>query len=344
MARDVRNLRVEASEAAAAGKHKKALAAYLELEQLEPRDANWSKRAAETYRRLGKDKDAVGAFCARGRSLRAERLPRPGDRGLQADPPDRAEERRRASPARADERADRRGSEPRDRARRVESKPRRQRGGDRAARGGNTALPPMRDRKHDGAAVRARTPTPPPRSRARSRRRAPVSAAAAQRGEVPRVRPPGSTPPPISIPRTKSKPIALPPDQAIETISLKDEVPESFEREENSGVYVIPIDEPMSGSRSRFPTTTPSRRSTSSTARTTKSSVARRRSRSRSTSRRRRSRCRDRRRHRARDGRHRGDSAAPSRARAGRGRASARVDAAVRRPVARGARASSSSS
>src|SRR4051794_23618708 len=62
MARDVRQLRVEASEAAAAGKHKKALAAYLELEQLEPRDANWSKRAAETYRRLGKDKDAVSAF------------------------------------------------------------------------------------------------------------------------------------------------------------------------------------------------------------------------------------------------------------------------------------------
>ena len=59
MARDVRNLRAEASEAAAAGKHKKALAAYLELEQLEPRDAQWSKRAAETYRRLGKDRESI---------------------------------------------------------------------------------------------------------------------------------------------------------------------------------------------------------------------------------------------------------------------------------------------
>ena len=62
MARDVRQLRAEAAEATAAGKHKRALAAYLELEQLEPRDAQWSKRAAETYKRLGKDKDAIAAF------------------------------------------------------------------------------------------------------------------------------------------------------------------------------------------------------------------------------------------------------------------------------------------
>src|SRR5690242_21888948 len=62
MARDVRRLREEAHEATASGKYKRALSAYLELEQLEPRDAQWSKRAAETYRRLGKDKDAVAAF------------------------------------------------------------------------------------------------------------------------------------------------------------------------------------------------------------------------------------------------------------------------------------------
>src|SRR5512146_1690966 len=62
MARDVRQLRTEASDAFAAGKFKRALAAYLELEQLEPRDAQWSKRAAETYRRLGKDKEAIAAF------------------------------------------------------------------------------------------------------------------------------------------------------------------------------------------------------------------------------------------------------------------------------------------
>src|SRR5436190_13663100 len=62
MARDVRQIRAEAAEATSTGKFKRALAAYLELEQLEPRDAQWSKRAAETYRRLGKDKDAVSAF------------------------------------------------------------------------------------------------------------------------------------------------------------------------------------------------------------------------------------------------------------------------------------------
>jgi len=62
MARDVRQLRAEAADASAAGKHKRALVAYLELEQLEPRDAQWSKRAAETYRRLDKTKDAIGAF------------------------------------------------------------------------------------------------------------------------------------------------------------------------------------------------------------------------------------------------------------------------------------------
>ncbi len=62
MARDARQLRVEASEAAASGKYKRALAAYLELETLEPRDAQWPKRAGETYRRLNRDNDAVDAF------------------------------------------------------------------------------------------------------------------------------------------------------------------------------------------------------------------------------------------------------------------------------------------
>ena len=63
MARDVRQLRTEASEATSAGKYKRALSAYLELERLEPRDAQWSKRVAETYRRLGKQKDAIEAYA-----------------------------------------------------------------------------------------------------------------------------------------------------------------------------------------------------------------------------------------------------------------------------------------
>src|SRR5512146_2309182 len=62
MARDARQLRLEASEATASGKYKRALAAYLELETLEPRDAQWPKRAGETYRRLNRDKDAIDAF------------------------------------------------------------------------------------------------------------------------------------------------------------------------------------------------------------------------------------------------------------------------------------------
>lgn len=62
MAKDARQLREDATEAAAAGKHKRALECYLELERLEPSDAQWPKRVAETYRRLGKMRDAVSAF------------------------------------------------------------------------------------------------------------------------------------------------------------------------------------------------------------------------------------------------------------------------------------------
>jgi hypothetical protein len=43
--------------------------------------------------------------------------------------------------------------------------------------------------------------------------------------------------------RTKSKPITLPPTLGIDSIDLKTEIPDAFEREDNSGVYVIPIDD-----------------------------------------------------------------------------------------------------
>src|SRR4051794_25789304 len=62
MAKDGRALREEAAAAVAAGKHKRALAAYLELERLEANDAQWAKRAGETYRRLGNNTLAIGAF------------------------------------------------------------------------------------------------------------------------------------------------------------------------------------------------------------------------------------------------------------------------------------------
>src|SRR5450432_2220749 len=62
MARDARQLRQEAADATAAGKHKRALGAYLELETLEPRDAQWPKRAGEIYRKLNRNNDAADAF------------------------------------------------------------------------------------------------------------------------------------------------------------------------------------------------------------------------------------------------------------------------------------------
>src|SRR5437868_4619433 len=71
MAKDGRALREEAAAAVAAGKHKRALAAYLELERLEANDAQWAKRAGETYRRLGNNSNAIEAF-----ERSAERRPR----------------------------------------------------------------------------------------------------------------------------------------------------------------------------------------------------------------------------------------------------------------------------
>ena len=60
--RDVRTLRDTAAAASSEGKHRKALECYLELEQLEPQSPDWAKRAAETYRRLGKNREAIAAY------------------------------------------------------------------------------------------------------------------------------------------------------------------------------------------------------------------------------------------------------------------------------------------
>src|SRR5262245_11007556 len=61
-ARDPRQLRRDDARAAAAGKYKRALESYNELERLEPTDAQWPKRAAEMLRRLGKLKEAIAAY------------------------------------------------------------------------------------------------------------------------------------------------------------------------------------------------------------------------------------------------------------------------------------------
>jgi CRP-like cAMP-binding protein len=274
MARDVRSLRAEASEATAAGKYKRALAAYLELERLEPREAQWSKRAAETYRRLGKDKDAVEAYARA-----VERYAQGGflvqaiavcKLILQIDPKNDDALRRLAA---MNEQV---GQSPTRTMSMIENNPNLAENEKvQALRRGSTIPPPMRGGERTGAGSTAPPPAVPrtrtpreasgpdavraagqaiaiprrvtPEQLAIPRKVTPVSAvhaAGESAEEHARARKPHSTPPPIAIPRTKSKPVTLPPDQPIASISLKDEVPASFEREQNTGVYVIPIDEP----------------------------------------------------------------------------------------------------
>src|SRR5687768_167523 len=265
MARDVRQLRAEASEATASGKYKRALAAYLELERLEPRDAQWSKRVAETYRRLSKDKDAIEAYARA-----ADRYAQSGflvqaiavcKLILQIDPRNDEALRRLAA---MNEQG---GQGPTRTMAMLDANP---------TLADNEKVAALRAGRGTGmhpalADERARTAATPPRPMAAPPGRTPRSVAIPRRiapeqlaiprkvtpvslanlsgappDEPARGRRQTSTPPPIAMPRTKSKPVTLSPDMAIESISLKDEVENSFEREENSGVYVIPIDEPMS--------------------------------------------------------------------------------------------------
>jgi len=232
MARDIRQLRTEASEATASGKYKRALSAYLELERLEPRDAQWSKRAAETYRRLGKQRDAVEAY--------ARAVDRYAQSGflvqaiavckviLQIEPKNDEALRRLA------QMNEQIGAGPTRAVTLAESNPNLK---DNEAvarlRSGSTGRFPAYNEPDKPVIARKVTPQNlalkvPPQDLAYDRER------------------PGSTPPPLTFSRTKSKPITMSPDQAIESISLKDEVPESWERDAQSGVYVIPIDGPPS--------------------------------------------------------------------------------------------------
>jgi CRP-like cAMP-binding protein len=273
MARDVRQLRAEASEATSAGKYKRALAAYLELERLEPRDAQWSKRVAETYRRLGKTKDAIEAYARA-----ADRYAQSGflvqaiavcKLILQIDP------RNDDALVRLASMNEQVGQGPTRTMAMVDANPTLAENEKvqalRAGRGSgqyatqpddrnrpNTTAPPIAvSRTHTPQHVAIpRKVTPEqlavprkftPDQLAIPRKVTPVNLAnmsSESPEEAIRGRKPHSTPPPIAISRTKSKPVTLPPDKAIESISLKDEVENSFEREENSGVYVIPIDEP----------------------------------------------------------------------------------------------------
>lgn len=60
--RDSRIIKDEVAAARDKGKLKQALKGYLELEQIEPEDGEWSRRAAEMYRRLNQDNLAITAL------------------------------------------------------------------------------------------------------------------------------------------------------------------------------------------------------------------------------------------------------------------------------------------
>jgi CRP-like cAMP-binding protein len=236
MARDTRKLRDEANEAAASGKYKRALAAYLELERLEPRDAQWSKRAAETFRRLGKERDAVEAYARA-----ADRYAQGGflvqalavcKLILQIDPKNAdalhriatMNEQIGAGPTRAVVIADQNPELANSEAVAALRRP------------GGTIPPPQRKR---GSSA------PPQTARARTATGERVAAAAAAAHAA--VSTQG-----VAVPRTKSKPITLPAGQGIDSVELKKEVPNSFETETASGIYVIPIDEPRPGDDEEF--------------------------------------------------------------------------------------------
>jgi len=212
MAKDASALREEAAAAVAAGKHKRALAAYLELERLEPRDAQWAKRAGETYRRLGNNKNAIEAF--------ERSVDRYSQNGflvqaiavckiiLQIDP-NHAETLFRL--ARMNEQI---GAGQTRVATLAENNPALHADENvNAIRRASSSMPPYQP--DDGF------------SRPREDRRNKPS-----------------TPPVVQVARTKSQPIKLPLGAALDSIELKHEVPDSHLKDSSStGIHVIPIDE-----------------------------------------------------------------------------------------------------
>lgn len=214
MAKDGRALREEAAEATASGKYKRALSAYLELERLEPRDAQWAKRAAETYKRLGNNKNAIDAY-----ERSAERYAQNGflvqaiavcKLILQIDPQhsgalgrlSQMNEQVGAGPSRAQSYADNNPE--------LHTNP-------------NVQLLRRRDTQAGNDPISGGT-QPLPLLDARHRNKP-------------------TTPPYVTpvMPRTKSKPISLPPGAALETVHLAKEVPQS--QLSAPGVTVIPIDD-----------------------------------------------------------------------------------------------------
>ena len=218
MAKDGRALREEAAAAVAAGKHKRALAAYLELERLESNDAQWAKRAGETYRRLGNSSNAIEAF-----ERSAERYAQNGFLVqaiavckviLQLDP-NHADTFRRLA-----EMNEQIGA-----------------GQTRAATmaENNPAL-------HENPSVAAirlgRTGGDPGRAGDDGLSRPRKDSEGFRRSR------PSSAPPGLAVARARSRPIALPLGAALDSVDLKTEVPASHQREgDEPGIHVIPIDD-----------------------------------------------------------------------------------------------------
>jgi len=206
MAKDGRALREEAAAAVAAGKHKRALAAYLELERLESGDAQWAKRAGEAYRRLGNNSNAIAAF-----ERSAERYAQNGFLVqaiavckviLQIDPNHAHTLRRLAEMNEQFGAAQTRAASMAD---------------------NNPAL-------HENPSVAAL-------------RRGRMAELGTDAGGERRSREP-TTPPMITISRTRSRPVALSLGAALDSVDLKTEVPASHTREGGDpGIHVIPIDE-----------------------------------------------------------------------------------------------------
>ena len=217
MAKDGRALREEAAAAVAAGKHKRALAAYLELERLESGDAQWAKRAGETYRRLGNSSNAIEAF-----ERSAERYAQNGFLVqaiavckviLQIDP-NHADTFRRLA-----EMNERIGASQTRAATMAEHNPALHENPSVAALRQGRLTPDSHLRPLDDGLSR-------PRKDSEGFRR--------QRQATP----------PMAVSRSKSRPIALPLGAALDSVDLKTEVPESHQLEGGDpGIHVIPIDE-----------------------------------------------------------------------------------------------------
>ena len=207
MAKDGRSLREDAAEATASGKYKRALSAYLELERIEPRDAQWAKRAAETYRKLGNNRGAIDAF-----ERSAERYAQNGflvqaiavcKLILQIDP------KHDGALGRLAQMNQQVGQEPTRAQGFAENNP--------ELHSSPNVNRLRRNSTIAGAAIDG-VPTPPTLPRTKT-----------------------STPPVLHVPRTKSRPIALPPGAGIESVNLAKELPQS--QSNTPGVSVIEIDD-----------------------------------------------------------------------------------------------------